>query len=67
MLESVGLRELVAENAQDYEQKAIRLIKDDTWRADLSKRIAKVDLTTAEFALTHPAIAFCNAIVGLIN
>ena len=39
MLEIIGLRELIAENDEDYAAIALRLGRDKTWRDELSRRI----------------------------
>ena len=40
MLEIIGLREMIAENDEDYTAIALRLGRDRAWRNDVSHRIA---------------------------
>ena len=40
MLEIIGLRELIAENDEEYAAIALRLGRDRAWRDDASHRIA---------------------------
>lgn len=47
ILEDVGLAELAAQNREDYINRILHLIEDDTYRQTITERIEKMDLAAA--------------------
>jgi hypothetical protein len=45
MIRSIGLGELVATSTNDYIEKSIKLIEDDTWRIEMTNRIHEANKT----------------------
>lgn len=50
MLRRAGLHELISSSEEEYLQKALRLIHDDRWRAEMTEKIQTVDLAGTVFS-----------------
>lgn len=50
MLRLVGMQECIATNEEEYLEKALRLIHDDAYRADIRRRLEATDLDSTIYA-----------------
>jgi predicted O-linked N-acetylglucosamine transferase (SPINDLY family) len=50
MLRRAGLHELISSSEEEYLEKALRLIHDDRWRAEMTGKIQSVDLAGTVFS-----------------
>lgn len=66
LLRRLGLDELIAHNDEEYIEKTVRLVDDDAYRDDLTRRLAAMDLRAMLFDTAEPE-AFERAVDFLIE